>query len=45
MDKELAVGLCLESGGQRLNVWMEISDEWCPPGVGAGANTLSCLDH
>jgi len=40
MDKELAAGLSLESGGQWLNVWMEMSDKWCPTGVGAGIDTL-----
>ena len=40
MDEELAAGSSLESGSQWLNVWMEISDEWCPPGIGAGASTL-----
>jgi len=40
MDKELASGLSLESGGQWLDVWMGISDEWCPPVVGAGTNIL-----
>ena len=29
-----------ESGGQRLSVWMDIGDEWCPSGVDAEANTL-----
>jgi len=29
-----------ENGGQWLHVWMEISDKQCPPGVGAGADTL-----
>ena len=40
MDKELAAEPTLKSGGQRLSVWMEISDEWCPPGVSAGADAL-----
>jgi len=29
-----------ESGGHWLSVWMETSDEWCPPGVSGGADTL-----
>ena len=33
MDKELAVGLSPEIGGQWLNVWVEIGDKWHPPGV------------
>ena len=40
MNEELAEGLSSEGGSQWLNVWMEISDEWCPPGVGAETNTL-----
>jgi len=40
MDEELAAGSCPESGGQWLNVWMEIGDEWCPTGVGARTDTL-----
>ena len=40
MDEELAAGLSPNSGNQWLSVWMEIDDEWCPPGVGAGADTL-----
>ena len=28
MDKELVVISYPESGGQRLSVWMEISDKW-----------------
>lgn len=43
MDKELAAGSSPESGGQWFHVWMEISDEWCPPGVSAGTDTLSYL--
>jgi len=37
MDKELAAASSPESGGQCLD---EISGEWCPTGVNAGANTL-----
>lgn len=37
---ELAAGSSPESGGLWLHVWMEIGDDWCPPEVGAGANTL-----
>jgi len=40
MDKELAAGLRPESSGQKLNVWMEIGDKWCPTGVSAGTDTL-----
>ena len=40
MDKELAAELSPESGGQWLGVWMEISDELCPTGVGAGTDAL-----
>jgi len=40
MDEELAAGLSPESDGQCLNVWSEISDEWCPPGVSAGTNNF-----
>ena len=32
MDEELIARLCTESSDPRLNVWMEISDEWCPQG-------------
>jgi len=42
MDKELAAGSSPESGGQWLNVWEEISGEWCPLGLGAGA-ILFCI--
>ena len=41
MDEELAAGSSPESGGQWLNVWMETDDEWCPPGVGAGADVCN----
>ena len=40
MDEELAAGLSPESGGQWLDVWMEISDKWCLPGVSARADAL-----
>ena len=40
MDEELAAGSSPESGGQWLNIQMEISDEWCLPWVGVGTNTL-----
>jgi len=40
MDQELAVGSSPEGGGQCLNVWMDIRDEWCPTGVSAGTDTL-----
>ena len=40
MDKELAAGSSPESGGQWLDVWMEIGAEWCPPEVSAETNTL-----
>jgi len=40
MDKELTAELVPESGGQWLNVWMEINDVWCFPGVSAGTDTL-----
>ena len=39
MDKEMTAGLSPESGGQWLNSWMRISDEWCPTGVSIGTNT------
>ena len=32
MDEELVVRSYSESGGQWINVQMEISDEWCPQG-------------
>lgn len=37
---ELAAGSNPKSGGQWLHVWMDISDEWCPPRVSAGTDTL-----
>ena len=40
MDKNLAVGLNSESSGQWLSVWMEISDERCPPEVSGGTSAL-----
>ena len=40
IDKELAALSSPESGGQWLSVWMDVSNEWCPPEVGAGAGTL-----
>jgi len=40
MDKELPAGLSPENSGQWFNVWMEISDKWCPPGVNAGIDAL-----
>ena len=40
MDEEVAAELSPESGGQWVNIWMEIGDEWCLPWVGAGTNTL-----
>ena len=40
IGKELAAGSSPKSGGQLLNVRMEISDEWCPPGVTVGADIL-----
>ena len=40
MDKELAVGLSPEGGDQWLDVWMEISDKWCPTGATAESSTL-----
>jgi len=41
MNKEQAAGSSPESRtGQWLGVWMEISDEWCSPGVSAGIDTL-----
>jgi len=40
MDKELVVRLYPESGGQWLNIWMEIIDEWCPCGVSTGTSAL-----
>jgi len=30
MDEKLVVRSYPESGDQWLNVWMEISDKWCP---------------
>jgi len=38
MDEELAVESSPEDGVQWFSVWN--GDEWCPPGVGAGASTL-----
>ena len=35
MDEELAAGSSPKSDGQCLNVWMDISDEWCPSEAGA----------
>jgi len=43
MDKELVARLYPESGGQWLNIWMEICDKWWPPGISAGTNTLQFL--
>ena len=40
MEEELAAGLSPDSGGQWLNIWMEMGDTWCPPGIGAEAGTL-----
>ena len=40
LDEELSAGLSPVNGGQWLNVWIEIGDEWSPAGVDAGANTL-----
>ena len=40
MNEKMATGLCPESGGRQLSVSVETSDEWYPPGVGAGADTL-----
>ena len=40
MNEELAAALSPESGGQSLNVWMEIGAEWCPPEVSSGTDTL-----
>ena len=40
IDKELAARLSPESGDQWLNVWLEIGDEWCLPGVSGGTHTL-----
>ena len=36
VDKELGAGSYPESGGQWLNVQMEISDKWCPSQAGLG---------
>ena len=41
MDEELDAGLSPESGGQWHNVWMEISDEWCPPEFSVGADIFN----
>ena len=30
----------VQSGGQQLNVWVEIGVEWCPQGIGAGVDTF-----
>jgi len=43
VDENLATGSSPESGGQWLHVQMEINDEWCPTGSGAGADTLQYL--
>lgn len=39
MDKELAAG----SSPERLNIWTEISDDWCPTEVSAGTSILYYL--
>ena len=38
MDEELTVRSYPQSGGQWLNIQVEISDEWCPSLVIAGTS-------
>jgi len=44
VGEKLAAGSNPESGGQWLNVWMEIRDKWCPPGVDAGLSDIFISD-
>ena len=43
MDEQLVMRSHPESGGRWLNVWMGISDEWCPSGFRAGTGALQHL--
>jgi len=40
LDKESAGWLHSESGGQWLNVQVEIGDEWCSLGIGVGTSVI-----
>lgn len=40
MYKRLVIRSYPESGGQLLNVWMEIRDKWCSSGVNTGSGAL-----
>jgi len=40
LDKELARWMHSKSYNQRLNVQVEISDQWCASGVGVGASAV-----
>ena len=43
MDEELVLRLYPESGGQWLNIWMEISDKWCSLGISTGTSAVSSM--
>lgn len=40
MDEELFARLYPKSGGQWLNIWVEISDRWCSSGVSTGTDAF-----
>ena len=40
VDMERVARLYPESCGQWLDVWMEISDKWCPSGVSIETSAL-----
>ena len=42
-DKELVAGSSPDRSDQWLNIWMGISDEWCPTGVSARTGILYYL--
>jgi len=45
MVEELVVRSYPESGGQWLNVQMEISNKWCPSWVSTGTDVLYYLNQ
>lgn len=40
MDEKLAGCFDVERSGNQLNVWMEISDEWCPTEIYTGPGLI-----
>lgn len=45
IDKEMTARSYPESGGQRLSIQMEISDEWFHSGVSTGTAALQYLSQ